>query len=653
VAEEAEGQEHSTAEARSGVDPVAVSLALGAVAQNERVAAKAEAFLEMHGALSDEQRALTRLQREVLEEERQLNLSHLHHRRFSDFSKSALEIAIGLVILLFVCGLGTMVWNAAEDRDLVVDAFSVPPDVAQTGLTGSVLASRILDRFGEMDRNSYSFLDDISGYHRAAGEDVRVEIPDTGISIGELNRYLRTWLGHETHVTGELVRADKAISLTIRYGDEPGITVDGTPHDLDGLVQSSAENLFRAAHVLRFADYLATHGRFAEAEAIAKRETQVGSDAHRAAAYLSLGVLYYRNGDERAMALQGPMAVRLDPKSLAAWFLQNGSAVDLDHNEEDWRSANVALPLARSGPVGNDVTGLARSLPVVFEAESQRLKGDGEGVIESCKGVTGTFAFGCYAVNLSVAYASLHNFARSRTLMDEAPATRSNGAPDLDLVFDRAQNALAAGDLSQALSWSTKAEALVAKDKTQFTVMLINLRPYEAEALARTGDIAGAERLVATTPLDCDGCVRARGRIAMIARNWSGAEHWFAIVSARSPDIPFADTDWGEMLLAKGNIDGAIAKLTQANLKGPHFADPLEMWGEALMLKNRSDLALAKFEEANKYAPNWGRLHLEWGKALFFAGRRDEAAKQFAVAARLDLAPSEKSILARMEAAHG
>jgi tetratricopeptide (TPR) repeat protein len=91
----------------------------------------------------------------------------------------------------------------------------------------------------------------------------------------------------------------------------------------------------------------------------------------------------------------------------------------------------------------------------------------------------------------------------------------------------------------------------------------------------------------------------------------------------------------------KGDDDGAIAKFTLANGKGPHFADPLELWGEALMAKNRSDLALAKFEEANQYAPNWGRLHLKWGEALFYAGAKDQARKQLAIAAKLDLSPAD------------
>ena len=67
--------------------------------------------------------------------------------------------------------------------------------------------------------------------------------------------------------------------------------------------------------------------------------------------------------------------------------------------------------------------------------------------------------------------------------------------------------------------------------------------------------------------------------------------------------MPFADTAWGQALLARGQSDAAIEKFKLANRKGPHFADPLEGWGEALMAKNQSHLALAKSEEANKYVP--------------------------------------------------
>jgi tetratricopeptide (TPR) repeat protein len=150
------------------------------------------------------------------------------------------------------------------------------------------------------------------------------------------------------------------------------------------------------------------------------------------------------------------------------------------------------------------------------------------------------------------------------------------------------------------------------------------------------------------TPTDCDQCLRARGGIDTLEKNWAGAGYWYARAARQSPSPPFVWSDWGRMLVASGDADGAIARLEIAHGKGPHFADPLVWWGEALMLKHRSDRALAKFSEAARYAPHWGRLHLKWGEALAYLGRRDEARRQFAIAAGLHLSPAERAELARM-----
>jgi tetratricopeptide (TPR) repeat protein len=172
--------------------------------------------------------------------------------------------------------------------------------------------------------------------------------------------------------------------------------------------------------------------------------------------------------------------------------------------------------------------------------------------------------------------------------------------------------------------------------------------PFLADAYARNEMFFTAHALIDRTPADCYLCVRMRGSIDALEERWAGAAYWFANSVKLAPSIPFAYADWGEMLLRKGDPDGAIAKFTVAHQKGPHFADPLEMWGEALIAKNRSDLTLAKFEEAAKYAPNWGRLHLKWGEALWWVGNRDEARRQFAIAAHLDLTLAEKTELAKV-----
>ena len=132
MAEEFEESSPGAARPIEAADPGARSMALSGASREE-----ADAFLKRQAQFIDEQAEMLRLQKAMLEEERTLNISHLHFRRLGDLTKLAFEIAVGLVILLIVCGLGTMVWSATQDRDLVVEAFSVPQDVAQSGLIGN------------------------------------------------------------------------------------------------------------------------------------------------------------------------------------------------------------------------------------------------------------------------------------------------------------------------------------------------------------------------------------------------------------------------------------------------------------------------------------------------------------------------------------
>lgn len=172
--------------------------------------------------------------------------------------------------------------------------------------------------------------------------------------------------------------------------------------------------------------------------------------------------------------------------------------------------------------------------------------------------------------------------------------------------------------------------------------------PFLAFVDGNLGDFKSAHAMIDKTPADCVVCLRLRGRIDALQHHWPSAQYWFARAVDAAPSVPFGETDWGQMLLMKGDFDDAIAKFTDAHAKGPHYPDPLEMWGEALMLKNRSDLALTKFAEADRYAPNWGRLHLKWGEALIYAGRTDAAKRQFARAAKLDLTAAEQTELKRV-----
>ncbi len=166
-----------------------------------------------------------------------------------------------------------------------------------------------------------------------------------------------------------------------------------------------------------------------------------------------------------------------------------------------------------------------------------------------------------------------------------------------------------------------------------------------AIAYAYAGRLAEARALIARTPLDCDRCVQARAQIAEAAGDRPGADRWFAEHARMAPSIPIPETTWGAALLARGDADGAIAKLKAATAKGLRYADPQELWGEALMRKQDNAGAIAKFAQANGDAPLWGRNHLMWGEALMLQGRYAEARTQFQTARPLDLSRPDRAAL--------
>ncbi len=127
----------------------------------------------------------------------------LHLGHFREWMYTAGEFVIALVVFLVFAALASAVYQASQADGLVIEAFSVPPFLADKGLTGPVLAAKLLDRL--------TALQDATDSARAASSfkndwtsDIKVEIPQTGVSLGQLVTYLHGWLGREVHLSGEL-----------------------------------------------------------------------------------------------------------------------------------------------------------------------------------------------------------------------------------------------------------------------------------------------------------------------------------------------------------------------------------------------------------------------------------------------------------------
>jgi hypothetical protein len=511
---------------------------------------KADDFLERQSALAEMQMENLRLQNDNLLKQDEFELSHLRFRRVSDYARFALEIAGFLVVLLLVCGLGTMVWNATQDRDLVVDAFSVPADTAQSGMTGDVLAGRVLDALGHMQADTYSLTQGAGSYRSNDSKQVRIEIPSTGISLGELNRYLREWLGHETHVAGALVHTPKGLALTIRYGAAPGSTVEGS--SLDTLIGQAAERLYAASRPLRYADYLGTHGRFAEAEAVIVPLAGRGSPQERALAYLSWGTLLYQEGDAYGEMEKSRIATELDPANAAAWYQIDAGAFNASHRETAVRAEETVLSLIKAGKAVDLNPDMASSLLATLETDLAIDKGDSHGAIAQCQSGL-SYALDCATQFLVNYELHDHNIREARRLSALIPTLDRDGKPNPGLSFAQSWIASAEQNWTAEIALEKKTDQLFAGRTRGSWDRHTQLWPALAEAMARGGDIAGAETLIDKTQIDCDSCVITRGTIAAVGHKWTAADHWFALVSARTPSLPYADEAWGEALLWSGN----------------------------------------------------------------------------------------------------
>jgi tetratricopeptide (TPR) repeat protein len=627
---------------RGTIDPASLLLAMGATEEAREYLRKQSRLVEL----------------QIADLEREDRLRHwslrVHHT--SDVMKVMFEVTAALVALAVIVMGAAAIWSAAHDDSVVIDAFRVPADIAQRGMSGDVVANQFLDRLAQLQAQTDSSRAP-GTYASDWGSEIKVEIPNTGVSIGEAYRYLAGWLGHQTHISGEVWRTENGIALTIRTNSSSSQEFDGRERDLGTLLTRAAESVYGQTQPYRYAVYLTTHGRGAEEERILRNLTTDGPDSEKPWAYTLWAFSATSVGDDAEALRRSREAVALGPdlplalsdlSDLEAWAGHDERELQMSRATRsalDGRGAKLIIPRA------------AAVISVQSDADIAEEVGDFRGALAQYDRLAGVPDFeGSRSVarSMGAAVAAIdHDIARSRQLFEAdrdtdlvAKAITGYGWQLPNFRFAQFEQFAAVEDWKSARADIEAALATPAANSPGGRAFLrAQAWPWLALAQAKAGDLNAARREIGGTPLDCYLCLRVRGQMAALEKNWNGGAYWFSRAVGEAPTPPFAYTDWAAMLLRKGDANAAIVMLKTANEHGPRFADPLEMWGEALMLQNRSDLALAKFEEANRYAPNWGRLHLEWGKALWYVDKKDDARKQFAIAGGLGLSAGDKAVL--------
>ncbi|MGH2928473.1 MAG: hypothetical protein ACRDL8_09740, partial [Solirubrobacteraceae bacterium] len=455
-------------------------------------------------------------------------------------------------------------------------------------------------------------------------------------------RYLRQWLGHETRVSGEVVRTPAGLSVTARSGAQPGKSFSGSEADLDALIGQSALAVYASTQPYRYAVYLASHGQQAEGLAAMQGLARHGPAEDQPWAYAGWSAALLQRGD-----FEGAAKVVREGQARGLKLYDSGALnyLSIADNVLDRIGALAASRnvLEEIDSTGRGFSGLSR------EAALRNIQGVIDGQLGDYRSAIALLTQhsdleiegrqSAYQVRSLLATTYIEDHDVSAGLRLSSPSSvgvLTGGGLGVIVDADVMRGEWTMHDWPGVVTVGKQIVPGLAADPRTRQLAFREAASALAVGYAHLGQLGDARALLGRTALDCRACLVARGWLAQMAGDTATADRWFAELERAEPDLPMADAEWGAALLARGEPDRAIAKLQAAHRKGSNFADPLETWGEALMAKRDYAPAVARFAESDMHAPRWGRNHMMWGEALMLSGRYAEAREQYKAANGLD-----------------
>jgi len=602
--EEERAEEEAAGEALAGAEAFAAAIAADHAKFDPEVAAAAADFLRR-------QSHLLQVQANTLVDEAPLRLSHLrsqsregHLRRAGQRIRLGMQVFTAFVIGAIALGVLVMVVDAFTSRSVVVDAFQAPSALAARGVTGDVVASGVLDALQKLQQATRS-----TGKHIVAqsawSSDVKIEVPETGVSIGEINRLLHARFGHDIHIGGDLVQTETGgLALTVRGDGVPAKTFEGAVADLDKLSTQAAEYIYGRSQPVEFAAYLSGNNRDQDALAFLPDAFGRATNDEERATFANLwGNAYGGLYQAAAAADKYRLAMSFAPHNWKAWGNLVGTVMVANGEEAGWREARAFLRAMDSAPRNEkpQLTYVVNPAIATMDLPLELASSKNDAAANSGAGA-GTVIEGPQIADVSHQMHDPASVVRYMALSDpDDPTTKA----EVLLVagyagLDRGDAAAAIPPLEQF--W----KAWLADPNLQYTYQDSDC--YLALAYGLAGRMADAEAVFKRAG-PWSRCYAYHGDVLEHAGDLAGAERMWAEGLRIAPDMATIYLHRGLSELNRNDLKDAAADLSTANAKSPHFADPLKAWGDVLAREGRWREALAKYTEALTYAPAWVELH--------------------------------------------
>jgi tetratricopeptide (TPR) repeat protein len=589
-------------DALAGAEAFASAVAAKLAGNDPGVARRTEEFLI-------DQSQLLKVQKQHLEEEHAARLHYLRGqasevdiRRFGLRLRVGFQLFIALVATVIGIGIAIMIHDAVTSRRVVIEPFDAPPALAAHGLTGKVIASAVLDHLSRLQEatRSSSAARSLSG---AWTGNIKLDVPETGVSIGEISRLLKERFGHDVHIDGDLVEtAAGGLALTVRGNGVLPKTFSGAATEFEKLTVLAAEYIYSQSQPARWASYLRGVERYDETIAFSRTAVASADPAERPALLNDWALaIQSSGGSARETLTLFRAAVKLQPDYWTAHVNVQNDLMILGDEEGAWRAGEDMRTAAGGRP------GRAPEVDYVnWDYLTWNLQPWLSATVADADANAGV-GLGTGAAGPAIAdiQARLHDPEAA----DLALKTTKDDPHDPTIAalthFVRGRLAAEVGDTARAVMEMEAFGAAYADPAVYSNNAGYNCWIAPAEEAAGHSDKADAVLKAAGTFVDC---YRFRADILDVRGDWPGAQRAYADAVALVPDLPAAYYSWGIALERHGDLAQAEVKLRDANARGPHWADPLKAWGDVLVQQGQTKDALDKYNEALKYAPNWMEL---------------------------------------------
>jgi hypothetical protein len=586
-----------------------------------------------------ERLALLALRAQIELTQKQIGLAS--NERFRNRIKALRDGAVSLIVVMAAAAGVFLVWESSRADGVVVEPFQTLPAFEAEGLSGEAVANRLLTEVNAIQAATPSNRSRRTAL--SSSDQITVEIPATGLSLGEALRILRRRLGDEQVVTGrlDLTSTDEPV-VRLYLDGEPLPVRPSAPRDgetaAQAAIRSAAEALFQHSEPYRYAIWLAAEDRPDEARSLLRTLTLTGSAEDRAWAYVGLSSLAQADGALEPMLANASAALALSPGLQNA--LRGAAQAYQSLGMTGWATQmrRMAQATDTAGPGFRTRQFNDRYYIATAEGDHQAAIGWVDAMVADSR-LTDDLEEPIYL--RADALARLHDVSAAR----EAEALASAAS----LPGERGFKLSALAQRPALEDWPTLESEL--KDMSRHDPPTSSVawaedqwlfRPWLAIALARQGKADEAAAVMGDNDdFGCVLCLQARGDIAAARGDRAGVDRWFGRAAREAPGLPDPLLRWGEARLRLGDAAGALDLARQARRAGPRWADPVRLEAQALAALDRRE-ALARFETAAEMAPRWGALRLDWGRELMRRGRTQAAATQIRAALARDLSVNDE-----------